>query len=181
MAAKHYDFLIIGGGIVGCAIAWQLRRLAPQKSVALIEKNSIGSGSTSRSAAAFRHQFSSRGNILLSQIAYETYSELGALFGIEDGGFREHGYLLVYTNPDAFATAEQRARRQARAGVPVEVLSPKAVDELPRVKGFFDTDALCGATWCARDGFLDPLLAAQTFFQGARALGAELITATACS
>jgi sarcosine oxidase, subunit beta len=183
MSEQIYDVAVLGGGIVGTAIAWQLLEEKPDLRVCIIEKNDIGSGSTSRSAAAFRHQFSSRGNILLSQKSYELYRNFNERFGLDANieVFREYGYLFLYTQPELFEEAKIRARLQQSHGVPVEILSPDEIDAHPRLKGFFAKDVVLGATWCERDGFLDPLLVTQTFYSAAKKKGLTLIKGEATS
>jgi len=168
---QHFDVLVLGGGIVGAAIADCLSSRAPELRLGLIEKGEIGAGSTSRSAAAFRHQFSSRGNILLSKLSYEVFRNFRELYACDVEVFRENGYLFLYTKPALFHIAERRALAQQREGVPVEILDAAEVNALPQVAGFFDQDVLVGATFCHRDGFVDPLLAAQTFHRAAEARG----------
>lgn len=181
MSDKSYDVAILGGGIVGTAIAWQLLESNPQLKVILIEKKDIGSGSTSRSAAAFRHQFSSKGNILLSQESYKVYQNFNERFGLDASNevFREYGYLFLYTQKELLEKAQSRAKIQQSQGVPVEILSPEEIEAHPRLKGFFNTDEILGATWCERDGFLDPLLVAQTFYKAAKDKGLTLHRAEA--
>ncbi|MDF1663940.1 MAG: FAD-binding oxidoreductase [Planctomycetota bacterium] len=181
MSDKSYDVAILGGGIVGTAIAWQLLEADPQLKVILIEKKDIGSGSTSRSAAAFRHQFSSKGNILLSKESYKVYQNFNERFGLDKSVevFREYGYLLLYTQKDLLEKAQSRAKIQQSQGVPVEILSPAEIEAHPRLKGFFNQEEILGATWCERDGFLDPLLVAQTFYAAAKAKGLTLHKAEA--
>lgn len=180
--SESYDILVLGGGIVGTAIAWQLTELEPTLRVGLVEKSHIGAGSTSRSAAAFRHQFSAVGNVALSRMSYEVYSKFNQIFTQElDPGtpkcFRENGYLFLYTKPELFEIAQGRARIQQELGVPVQVLDAAGVDAQPSLKGFFNLEPVVGATWCTRDGFLDPLLAAQTFFKAAQRNKVQLIQA----
>lgn len=171
MAHEQYDFVILGGGIVGTAIAWQLLEIDTKLNILLAEKKDIGAGSTSRSAAAFRHQFSSRGNILLSRASYDVYKDFAERFDTDPHVFRENGYLLLYTKPELFEQARERALLQQQLGVPTEILQSSDIEAKTGQVGFFDLEAIKGATWCERDGFLDPLLVAQNFFKAARSLG----------
>lgn len=174
-SSNEFDVVIVGGGIVGTAIAWRLLERDPKLRVALVEKTDIGAGSTSRSAAAFRHQFSSLGNILLSRRSYEIYKDFDERFETGARTFHENGYLLLYTDAEKFRLATERAKRQQELGVPVQILDPAGIDALPGLSGFFALDELVGATFCARDGFLDPLLVAQTFYRAARDKGLTMV------
>lgn len=46
----HYDVCILGAGIAGAAVAWWLRRLAPELRVCIVEKHAVGSGASGRNA-----------------------------------------------------------------------------------------------------------------------------------
>lgn len=175
MSERAFDVLIMGGGIIGASIAYQLLSADPALKVGLIERKGIGAGSTSRSAAAFRHQFSSRSNILLSKVSYEVYKSFAESFNTDPSFFRENGYLFLYTREELLETAKARAAIQQDQGIPTQVFGPDDIEAHPRLKGFFNLEVIKGATFCARDGFLDPLLVAQTFYNQARDRGLTLI------
>ncbi len=167
------DVVIVGAGAVGSAAAWFLTE-RPGLSVAILETHAIAAGSTSRSAAAFRQQFSSHAHVkmsLFSRRIYETFPETV-------GGppvFVQNGYLFLYRDPAAMEAARGRVAWQKEEGVvDATTLSPAEVDALPGLSGVFKTDALAGATWCPTDGFLRPTEIAASFAEGARKRGATL-------
>ncbi len=93
----RYDIVIIGGAIVGSALAYSLRKEGFGGSVALVERDSqFAHAATTLSMASIRQQFSIPENIRLSQFTLGLFRRLREEFGAEaDIGFREGGYLIL--------------------------------------------------------------------------------------
>jgi sarcosine oxidase, subunit beta len=165
------DVVVIGAGAVGCAAAHYLLRLDPTARVLIVEGEHPGAGSTSRSTAAFRHQWSVPAHVAFSRYASDEYDALA-----EAGhpiGFRRNGYLFLHASPQDFAAAGARAARQRKLGVQVQALLPGELPGAVACGGELRLEALAGAVWGPRDGFLDPLAAAHAYLAEARAAGAE--------
>lgn len=166
--------VILGAGMAGVAIAEHLLRFEPGLNVLLVDSHHVGAGSTSRSAAAFRHQWSVPAHVAFSRYSGEDYERLAAMgHGVR---FRQNGYLFLYTDPARFARAAGRAARQQDLGVDVEVLRPEDIAARTPCAAAVRLDDLVGATWGARDGFLDPLGVAQAYLDEARRRGLEYRT-----
>jgi sarcosine oxidase subunit beta len=167
------DVVVVGAGVIGASVAWHLATRT-RLSVLLVDKHSVGAGSTSRSAAAFRQQFSAAGHVRMSVYSGEAYRRFPQDLGV-DPVFHENGYLFLYTRKDAFERAAEQVPAQQRLGAKdVRVLTPAEVDRLPRLSGVFRTDHLVGATWCPTDGFLRPSEIAAGYAAGAQRAGATL-------
>jgi glycine/D-amino acid oxidase-like deaminating enzyme len=167
------DVVVVGAGAVGAATAWFLTERRGLR-VAVLEAQAIAAGSTSRSAAGFRQQFSSRGHVLMSRFSREVYEAFPKTFGVAPV-FVQNGYLFLYTDAAALEAARGRVAFQREQGVSdVTTLSPAEVDALPGLAGAFAVDRLVGATWCPSDGFLRPTEIAATFVDAARKRGATL-------
>lgn len=163
---------VVGAGIAGCSTACHLLRLEPEAQVTILEREHIGAGSTSRSAAAFRQQWSVPAHVAFSLYSAREYEAM------ERRGrpvlFRRQGYLFLYSNPGEFRAAAERAERQRRIGVTdVVALEPGEVARCVLPGPSIRLDGLAGATWCPSDGFLDPLSVAQNFLDEARGRGAR--------
>src|SRR5262245_50422611 len=88
------DVVVIGAGAVGAATAWYLTEKAGL-SVAMLEARAVAAGSTSRSAAAFRQQFSSRAHVQMSLFSRAVYEAFPETFGGAPV-FVRNGYLFLY-------------------------------------------------------------------------------------
>jgi len=164
------DVVIIGAGIAGLSIAEHLLRTEPGLKVLLADREHVGAGSTSRSLAAFRHQWSVPAHVAFSRYSGADYERLTGLgYALE---FRRNGYLFLYTDPARWQRAIERARRQRELHVDVETLTTLDPARIP-CAGAVEDDAVIGATWGPQDGFLDPLAVAQAYLDEARRRGLE--------
>ena len=98
-AIPSAEVVIVGGGIVGSAIAYYLSIAegAAQRRVVIVERDAgYTQASTGRSAGGLRQQFSTPENIAMSQATLGLFRRLEAAFGSSaEVGFREWGYLLL--------------------------------------------------------------------------------------
>lgn len=173
--ATAAQVVIVGAGVVGASVAYHLA-LRGCSDVLILEKEDTEiSGSTARSAAGVRHQFSSATNILLSRYSIE---QLRA-FDAEVGGHAElHqvGYLFLVNDEATWQQYQRNVALQRELGVRVELLTPaEAARFVPRMR----TDDLVGATFGPDDGYCDPYGIAMGYLRAAQRLGARLQRATA--
>jgi len=167
------DVVIVGAGIAGVSIAEHLLRSQPGLKVLLADQHHVGAGSTSRSLAAFRHQWSVPAHVAFSKYSAADYERLiGLGYGLE---FRRNGYLFLYTDRTRWQHAILRAERQRDLGVEVETMTAVDSTRIPCASAVQD-DAVIGATWGPNDGFLDPLAVAQAYLDEARHRGLEYRT-----
>ncbi len=165
---REVDVVIIGAGIVGGACFYSLATAGKGLRIACFESSAKLSGSTARSAAAFRHQFSAAVNIEMSIFSSRAYEEFPARMGTPPV-IRRNGYCFVYRDRGAFEQAIARAERQRALGVPdVEALDPAAlVERFPML----EPRGLAGGTFCRHDGFVLPDLITNAFFERGQEIG----------
>ena len=113
-APERADVLVIGGGIVGLSVAWQLRQLGVDR-VVVLEANTIGSGSTGRAAGGVRRQFGSRFEIEMTLASLKFYDRLLADPDFP-GQFESVGYAFL-AGPDERAALERAWTVQREMGV----------------------------------------------------------------
>lgn len=167
MSISTADVLVVGAGIIGAAVSF---RLAEQglRVVTLDVSSSPATGSTGRSAAGARVQFSSKPNILLSLASIYEYRAFPDLYG-EESGYRAIGYLLLVP-PSAWEQHLVSQRLQASLGAPVDVLTPREAQEIIE----FDAKDLAGATFGPIDGIVDPHQITLAYLRMARDRGMQL-------
>ncbi len=167
MPAASYDVLVIGAGIVGSACAFRLAEQGLRVGV-LEAATAPAMGSTGKSAAGVRVQFSTEANIRLSWESIKEYAAFPELYG-SDAGYRPVGYLFVVPENTwqghIAAVAVQRS-----VGVPVDVLTPSEAQRYAR----FDQTGVHGATYGPIDGVVDPHGITMTYLRMARERGARL-------
>jgi len=150
MRTERADVLVIGGGIVGLSVAWQLRQLGVDR-VVVLEADTLGSGSTGRAAGGVRRQFGSRFEIEMTLASLDFFDGLLADPDFP-GRFESVGYAFL-AGPDERAALEQAVSIQHEMGIATEWLDPADVaDRFP----YLETTGLVGGTFCRDDGFINP-------------------------
>ncbi len=163
--------VIIGAGITGTLTAVQLHRAGWE--VVVLEANHVGAGSSSRSAACIRQQFSTPETVLGMRYSVACYRRFPELVGGRVVPLVENGYLFLLAGDDAVQAAAGRVAIQKGVGLEeVELLTPS---ETAARFPFVDPDAISGATWCPSDGFLRPEVVYGEAAASARTRGVRLV------
>lgn len=161
--------VIIGGGIIGCSLAYHLTKLG-WRDVVLLEQGQL-SGGTTWHAAGLVGQLRSHAN-MTSLIKYSTqlYSELEAETGLATG-WKNCGSLSVARTADRMTVLKRTAASARAQGVAIDVISPKEAQDLWPVMAI---DDLVGAVWLPGDGKANPTDLTQSLAKGARSRGARI-------
>lgn len=160
--------VVIGGGVVGVSTLYHLARAGCRDAV-LVERHTLGSGSTSAAAGGFRAQFSDELNIRIALECIARFARFADEFGV-DIGFRQVGYLFLLRAEEVPAFAASVALQRS-LGVPAELVS---VEEALRHVPGTSPDGLAAATYCAIDGLATPESVVQGYAGAARRLGAHV-------
>ena len=144
--------IVVGAGVVGCSVAFQLARMGARNVVVLEREPLPGAGSTSRANGGIRAQFTTETNVRMSLLSMEILDALEEEIG-SPPAYRKAGYLFLTDSPAKLAAMERAAEYQRGSGVDVEVLG--AADVRRRVPWVAGAN-LAGGTFGARDGFIDP-------------------------
>lgn len=178
---RSFDVVIIGGGVVGSAIAYFLTANPDfAGTVAVVERDpTYAASSSSLSASSIRQQFATAPNIRMSATSIGFLRDVRARLSIEDNvadiGLREPGYLILGA-PDQVVGFQSRHAVQRAEGVPVELLSPAALaGRFPEL----NTDGVgIGSLGLADEGWFDGPGLHQAYRRKARAQGAVTIAGT---
>jgi len=152
MRRSSRKVVVIGGGISGTLVGHALNQAGWQ--VCLVEAAHIGAGSSSRTAAGIRQQFSTRETVIGMQYSTDYYSRWFEEVGGTQSPIEQKGYLFLFNTENSFQNARTRCLSQQAWGlVEVESLDGPA---LKKRFPFVDTETIVGGTWCPTDGFLRP-------------------------
>jgi sarcosine oxidase subunit beta len=163
------DAVICGGGVMGCALAYELARRGMD--VVLFERHEFGSQSTGRCAGGIRQQFSSETNVRLQMLAARILERFGEEVG-GDAGFRQIGYLFVLR--DAGQAQEFQALVEMWHRIGLDDARWVEPDEVARLNPLVAPDGVVGGTFCPSDGVASPADVTSGYAAAARRHGATL-------
>ena len=153
------DVLVIGGGVMGSAIAYHLALMSGRKTrVIVIERDPTHEySSTALSAASIRMQFSNRINVEISKFGGDFIRDFPSLFSDarenRDLAFREDGYLFLAGNEAQAETLRANCEIQRAGGADTRLLEPDALRQ--RFAFLNLTDITLGALGARGEGWFD--------------------------
>ncbi len=169
--SEKFDVVIIGGGIIGCSIAYYLAKKKFGK-IAVLEKDQyLGNGATAKCAGGIRAQFGTEINVRLSMLSEQKFEVFQEETGAEVQ-FDQVGYLFLMTTEEHVATFRKQFAMWQKVGHPVEWLSREQIKAL--VPPLFVDDVL-GGTFSRKDGIGDPHQFTQGYVSAARKLGVKFL------
>jgi sarcosine dehydrogenase len=165
--------VIIGGGVIGCSVAYHLAKHG-WRDVVLLEQGRLTCGTTWHAAGLVGQLRAHQNMTRLVQYSAELYQRLEAETG-QATGWKQCGSVLVARTPER-VTLFKRIHAAARAqGVACEIISPKEAGEKYPV---MRTDDLVGALWLPDDAKVNPADVTQALARGARQNGARIFEQT---
>jgi glycine/D-amino acid oxidase-like deaminating enzyme len=151
---QSVDVAIVGGGVIGSAVAFFLRELGFTGSVAVFEKDSSYQfASTTRSAASIRQQFTTPVNVQMSQFSFDFLDALAERFGADGEISLIHSAYLLLADARREEMLRSAHRRFLDLGSKAAWLDPQAIRErFP----YLNTDDLVGGSLgLEREGWFD--------------------------
>ena len=169
---RHCDVLIIGGGIIGCSIAYYTSKYG--RDVTIIEKGEFVSGTSSRCdgnilAIDKDPGFDSQMSLVSQKLVTDLSEELEHSFE-----YRAPGSILVCESDEEMEAAQQWVNRQKEAGLPFRMLDRQDIRE----ESPFFADDLLGGLECATDSTVNPYLLAFSLLSEAQKFGAKAFKQT---
>ena len=145
------DVVVVGAGVVGLAIAFQLAERGA--SVTVFERAGIGAGASGVQPGGVRQQWGTRLNCLLARESIGFYSEARERLRMRvDPGLRRCGYLFLAHSEQALERMRANVRLQNELGVPSRIVTPA---EAAEAAAGLDAASVVGGAWCAEDGYFD--------------------------
>jgi glycine/D-amino acid oxidase-like deaminating enzyme len=176
------QIVVIGGGVMGSALAYWLTRLEPSVSVTVVERDpSYEHASSALSAASIRQQFSTPVNIRVSQASIAFLRNAAAELAVDvekpDIMLREAGYLYLAGIGGAAELRQAHAVQKA-CGADIALMDPT---ELERRFGWLNTsDLSLGSLGLSGEGWFDGYALLMAFARKARRQGARYVNAEVC-
>ncbi|PLX16687.1 MAG: FAD-dependent oxidoreductase [Candidatus Muiribacterium halophilum] len=170
---KKASVVIIGGGINGCALAYELAKKGV-KDVMVIEKNFLASGSTGRCGGGFRQQWSTPMNIKFAMESVDIFSRLDEELQYKTE-YYQGGYLILAYTPEEIRQFEKNVRLQREMGLDVRLIEPK---ECLKIVPDLNIDGVLGATYCKSDGHANPFYVTQAYAKKAKEMGVQFLLDT---
>jgi sarcosine oxidase subunit beta len=167
------EIAIVGGGVMGLAIASYLARLGLED-VVVIERGYLAEGASGRNGGGVRQQWSTEINIRLMQESVDLCRRFAVEVGV-NVWFRQGGYLFLARSAKELARLEKNIAIQNRCGVATRMLDPQgARDIVPEI----NLDGIVGAAYNPTDGILFPWPFLWGYARQAVAHGVRIFTQT---
>src|SRR6185295_16986480 len=162
--------VIIGGGIIGCSIAYHLAKRG-ERDVVVLERLQLTHGATWHAAGLVGQLRSSSNLTRIMRYSAELYAKLEAETG-QATGWHGVGSLRLASSPARWQELKRSATMAKGFGFHVDLVGPKeARDLFPLI----ELDNVVGAAWIAGDGYVDPTSLTNAYAVGARAGGIKLL------
>ena len=171
MEKRTASVIIIGGGIVGCATAYNLAKRGV-KDVIVLEQKEIGNGGSCRNAGGVRQSARDVRELPLAMYAVSNiWPELSEELGV-DVEYVQKGNLRLGLNGDHVKTLEGHVKKSTDVGLDVWMVSGEEAREICPAM----SEHVVGASWCPTDGHANPLKATLGFYLKALSMGVTFIT-----
>jgi len=159
--------VIIGGGVIGCSVAYHLAKLG-WKDVVLLERKQLTSGTTWHAAGLIAQLRATKNMTKLAKYSQELYGNLAAETGVETG-FKRCGSITVALTEERLEEINRQAAMARSFGVEAEPISPA---EVKAKYEHLNIDGVKGGVYLPLDGQGDPANIAHALAKGARQNGA---------
>ncbi len=164
------DAVVIGGGVMGTSILYNLVVRGVNAPV-LLERDTLGSGSTGRSSGAIRMHYSTEVNARLAWESLKIFRAFDEIVGGGDVGFVKTGYM-VFVPEDSIEGFNQNIAMQQSVGIATRIVSGEEAHELAPAFHLGEGEAFA---WESESGHGDPSGTAMAYATRAREMGATVL------
>ncbi len=162
------DVLIIGGGVMGASIAYQLAKQHAGR-IVLLERQALGNGTTGRSGAIVRQHYSNEFTVRMAKASLAVFQHFDDLVG-GDCGFITTGMLVMVDEQGAEALRANVAMQQDQ-GVNTKLIN---AEEISQVAAEYNGEGVALACYEPDTGVADPMATTHCFAKRARDYGATI-------
>ena len=167
-AIMNKHIIIIGAGISGMSIAYHLAKKGV-KDIHVIDKGYFTSGATGRCGAGVRSQWATPINCLLAKKSIEFYEHANEILAYDDDvEFKQEGYLILATTKEEDEQFKKNVMLQQSLGIPSKYVTK---EEALKMVPILNPDAFIAASFCEKDGHLNPFKMTDAFMKAAKRLG----------
>ncbi len=170
---SHAQVVIVGGGIVGCSLAYHLTKLG-WRDVLLVERKQLTCGTTWHAAGLVGQLRATQNLTRLAQYTAELYTTLEEETG-QATGFKQNGSLSIATDGERMEELARGASMAKTFGLEVESMSPGQIGELWPL---LNLEGVVGGVYLPKDGQTNPIDTAMALAKGARQGGARIVENT---
>ena len=163
------DIVVIGAGIMGASIAFQLTRQSGRKVVVVDERPPVG-GMSGRTFGQIRQHYSNALMVEMAIRGFEVLNDWQAEVGVGDPGYVKLGYMLLVVEAQVEA-CRRNVELGRQLGVDTRFASP---DEIKALEPALVTDDLAGGAWEPNGGYIDVTRMVLSWLGAAQAAGATL-------
>lgn len=169
----NVDAIVIGAGTIGSSTAWHLAKRG-LKDVVLIDRNTIGSGNTSKAASLMTLVRTKEELIPLIQETYRNIDEIEALTG-EKTGKNKVGTLHIASAEESVANLEKIVAIANKHQIKNKEIS---LEEVKSKVPWLDTSTIRKTSFMQEDAYVDAYLLANAFAKAAKLEGAKIMQNT---
>ena len=166
---KQAQVVIIGGGVIGCSVAYHLTKLG-WTDIVLLERRELTCGTTWHAAGLVGQLRATKNMTMLAQYTSELYATLEEETG-QATGFKQNGSISVAPDKERFEELKRGASMAKCFGLEVEVITPREAGEM---HSMLKIDDLEGAVFLPKDGQTNPIDVTQALAKGAKMGGARI-------
>ena len=171
---SHAQVVIVGGGVIGCSVAYHLTKLG-WRDIVLLERSQLTAGTTWHAAGLVVTPSGDELSVEMSTYTIELMKSLEAETG-QSTGFKPIGYLQLACTPEWLEERRRMAVAARRLGVNYQEISPSEVKEMWPLA---DTSDIIAGFFTPEDGRANPVDFTMALAKGARMGGAQIFEETA--
>ncbi|MBM7066740.1 FAD-dependent oxidoreductase [Actibacterium sp. 188UL27-1] len=166
---SHAKVVVIGGGVVGCSVAYHLTRFG-WTDIVLLERSELTSGSTWHAAGGM-HTINGDPNVAkLQKYTVDLYKEIQEYSG-QDIGMHMTGGVMLAATPERFDWLKSIRAKGRYMGLDADIITPT---EAAALFPLMDPDQFVGALYDEVEGHLDPYGTTHAYAKSAKKNGAQI-------